>query len=698
MASVEEQVEYRYKQYLEGLGIRLFYKTDSMGDVVDTALETGASKSGGSGRNYPDIRFWADLGGGRAVPVMVEAKGVRGKLEKLDASGSVARESAWTSDSKPGARNPHKKGDMNWSVVEGYATNGAVHYARCVLENSGDAYDMALAIGVNGFLQDGELVCEHKTYLLSKGLGNIPQYLERLSGCGLKTLDGSLELFRHGCESELRVYVESAHLSKEEKENAKKKLEAELEASVKRIHQRLYDAEDLRNILSTNEKLYLFCALIMAGLPAYGDKGMSEDLLRGIEFDKRNDGTVVLDRVQEFLESRGNGEAKVNSIVNLFRPTLTRKNVWRVQPTSRESLIKTLYRQVKSEVVPYLTTKLRLDFTGRILNSLNDWVHIENDRANDVVLTPRFVCQMMARLCRTDRDSYVWDSAMGSAGMLVAALDIMESEVWDDERLTEAQKKAKISDIHTKQLLGVEILGNIYVLAVLNMILMGDGSSNVKNKDSFEYLNDEGLPDDFPANVFLLNPPYSQAGKGLNFVAKAVEIMDKGYACVLIQENAGSGNGGEYAKQILQRATLRASIHMPIDLFHGKSSVQTAVYLFECARPHQVDDMVTFIDMSEDGYARQNRKKSSSDVNLRDDGTAQARYAEVVARVLDKRPESDYYTEANGKLIRDSITLEGNDWTFAQHKKVDLRPTDDDFRKVVADYLAWRVSQVICSV
>lgn len=93
MASVEEQVEYRYKQYLEELGIRLFYKTDSMGDVIDTALETGASKSGGSGRNYPDIRFWADLGAGRAIPVMVEAKGARGKLEKLDASGSVARES-----------------------------------------------------------------------------------------------------------------------------------------------------------------------------------------------------------------------------------------------------------------------------------------------------------------------------------------------------------------------------------------------------------------------------------------------------------------------------------------------------------------------------------------------------------------------------------------------------------------------------
>lgn len=72
-----------------------------------------------------------------------------------------------------------------------------------------------------------------------------------------------------------------------------------------------------------------------------------------------------------------------------------------------------------------MESNLHLDFTGKILNSLGDWVHIENDRENDVVLTPRYVTTLMAKLARTNMDSFVWDRAMGSAGFLVSAMDIM---------------------------------------------------------------------------------------------------------------------------------------------------------------------------------------------------------------------------------------------------------------------------------
>lgn len=105
--------------------------------------------------------------------------------------------------------------------------------------------------------------------------------------------------------------------------------------------------------------------------------------------------------------------------------------------------------------------------------------------------------------------------------------------------------------------------------------------------------------------------------------------------------------------------------------------------------------MVIFIDFSNDGYARQNRKKSSQEVNLRDANHAAERYAEVEAIVLGKKPRTQYYTEENGLVIRDTVSLNGNDWTFAQHKVIDTMPTEEDFRKTVADYLAWKVSQAI---
>ena len=71
-----------------------------------------------------------------------------------------------------------------------------------------------------------------------------------------------------------------------------------------------------------------------------------------------------------------------------------------------------------------------------------------------------------------------------------------------------------------------------------------------------------------------------------------------------------------------------ASIKMPIDLFIGKSSVQTNVYVFRVGEAHQKDDVVKFIDFSVDGYTRSNRRKAS--VNLRDSNHAKERYQEVV--------------------------------------------------------------------
>ena len=337
-----------------------------------------------------------------------------------------------------------------------------------------------------------------------------------------------------------------------------------------------------------------------------------------------------------------------------------------------------------------LESNLHLDFTGRILNSLNDWVSIDNDAANDVVLTPRYVTQFMAKCARTNKDSFVWDKAMGSAGFLVSAMDIMIKDA--RETITDPDElDKKITQIKENQLLGIEILGNIYILAVLNMILMGDGSSSVLQGDSHEYV----LSQDFPANVFLLNPPYSAPGKGFNFVEEAFSQMTNGYGAILIQDSAGNGQGLPYTKRILQNNTLEASIKMPAGLFGNKASLSVCIFVFKVGRPHEADDLVTFIDMSEDGYSRLNRKKSTQDTNLRDTDNATGRYEEVLAHVLGKKPKTTYYTESNGKVIHDTISLNGDDWLFVQHQTLDGVPTEDDFKKVVANYLSWKVGSLL---
>lgn len=249
--------------------------------------------------------------------------------------------------------------------------------------------------------------------------------------------------------------------------------------------------------------------------------------------------------------------------------------------------------------------------------------------------------------------------------------------------------------------MGIEKLPDIYMLAVLNMILMKDGSANLIHGDSlrnFEGRYEQGnlKGEQFPANVFLLNPPYSADGKGLVFVEKAFGMMNHGgMAAVLIQENAGRGQGLPYAANILMNNTLLASIKMG-NIFCGKASVSTAIYVFHVGRPHEVEDIVKFIDFTNDGYQRQNRKKSSQRVNLRDVDHARERYAEIVKLVKYGKGFNDsnlnYYRDC---YIEEPISLTGTDWTFRQHKPVNLQPENSDFVSVIRNYIKWLTSVLI---
>lgn len=129
---------------------------------------------------------------------------------------------------------------------------------------------------------------------------------------------------------------------------------------------------------------------------------------------------------------------------------------------------------------------------------------------------------------------------------------------------------------------------------------------------------------------------------------------------------------------------------MPIDLFIGKSSVQTNIYVFRVAEPHQKDEIVKFIDFSNDGYTRTNRKKASN--NLRDTDNAKERYQEVVDLVRYGKSKLNIFTEK--EYYEGTIDPEnGADWN--QSAPIDTKPKLEDFKKTVSDYLAWEVSNIL---
>lgn len=670
--SIEERVEDWCKQQFKGQ--KYYTKTESINPEIEDALCKAPSKKGGSGTNYPDIKCFIETEQMRHIPVMIEVKGTKGDFVKLDANGNID--------------NKKKDNEPNYTNIAKYAVNGAVHYAHAIL-NFTESYKEVVAIGVNGFETEGEFKKEIGVYYVSKDNLFVPKLVGEYSDLSFLLNENVEEFVRK---------VDELELTEEEIENKKLELEDDIERKLKTLNQKMHDELSIE----VGSRVKLIAGLVMAGLGVPGKVAplKAEDLSGEIS-EEDNDGAKVMRKIKSYLKEKRLPKEKIEMICNVLSVVFIHSKL--AEPVNGESKLHTLYKDIKRDIMPFLTGELHnIDFTGRLFNVLNEWVDVPDGAENDVVLTPRYVTQMMARLCKVNMDSFVWDFATGSAGFLISAMNLMIADA-KAKINSPTERDKKILEIKMEQLLGIEKLPDIYLLAVLNMILMQDGSANIIHADSltqFEgnYEQGEHKGEPFPATVFLLNPPYSAAGKGFIFVRRALQMMNnqnrQGRAAILIQENAGSGNGLPYTKEILEKNTLLASIKMS-DIFCGKASVQTAVYVFEVGTPHESDNIVKFIDFSNDGYTRQNRKKSSQSVNLRDTDNAKERYDEVVRLVNHRGSVEGILNYFKGCYVEDTISPDGNDWTYSQHRKIDTRPTEEDFRQVVKDYLAWKVSEII---
>jgi hypothetical protein len=543
------------------------------------------------------------------------------------------------------------------------------------------SYTEIIAIGMTGHKDEAGKI-HHKIgvfYVSKSNLGagqKVGEYTD-FSFLAPKNFDGFIET------------VKTLQLSQEELDKLKEQREKEIDKTLTQLNQHIFDNE---SGIGESDRVYLVAASIIAtiGIPGKVAPLEKSDLKSSAEIGYR-DGDLMIKKIESFLSHKEIPDEKKNLIVRTLSNTILPDNINKVE--NGESQLKRVFTKIVDDLGIYYKIGLTTDFTGKLFNEMYGWLGFSQDKLNDVVLTPSYVANLLVKLARVNKDSYVWDFATGSAGLLVAAMNEMlndaKQNIKSPHELT--QKEIKIK---AEQLLGLELLSSVYMLAILNMILMGDGSSNILNIDSIKDFDGKygfGKTDSkFPADAFILNPPYSALGNGMNFVEKALGMMNKGYAAIIIQNSSGSGKAKDFNIRILEKHTLIASIKMPIDIFIGKSSVQTNIYVFKVNEKHHKDDIVKFIDFSNDGYTRTNRKKASS--NLQDTDKAKERYEEVVNLVrfgkskLNIFSEKEYY---EGTIDPNN----GADWN--QTAPIDTRPALDDFKKTVSDYLAWEVSDML---
>lgn len=570
--------------------------------------------------------------------------------------------------------------------ISDFAVNGALHYARAVIDSG--KYHEAVAVGVAG---DNEENVTIKVYYV---FGSAPNAYKELSK--VTTFD-----FLEN-ESTFETFYKDAILSEEEKHQILIDSQATLQGYAKKLNKLMHN----HNITAPQRVLYVSGMLLSMQdiVDCKGnkvDEGLIPEDLKGVQSETKRDGKKVVDQIKAFLDEREINEDKKTLMLASFgeiskdsqRDELITndKEVAQLLPQKENSVTKQIFTFIYENIFKSIDgLGGHIDIMGEMYSEFLKYA-LGDGKEIGIVLTPPYVTKMMAQILGITSESKVMDLATGSAGFLISAMELMIDHANASFGKGTSRANEEIAKLKKDNLLGIELNAEMYTLATTNMILRGDGSSRIEKGSAFN--RPESLFADFKANRVLLNPPFSYEENGLPFIAYGLDKMERGgLGAIIIQDSAGSGKATKTAKAILKKHTLLASIKMPVDLFVPMAGVQTSIYIFKAHEAHDYDQTVKFIDFRNDGFKRAKRGISEVDNPIQ-------RYQDVIKIYkAGKRAEvSKELWDLDAIFIEDFITDKGNDWNFEQHQVIDTKPTLEDFKKTVADYLAWEVEQLLKS-
>lgn len=377
--SVEPNIAELANGWLKSYKLNYKLEQESLNPEIDKALEDYFTKNGGSGRNRPDAKLLLQDKKLNYYPILIEYKGYKGRLVKLDACGHV--------------ENKTQKNEPLFKNINSYAVNGAVHYANALLHFTG--YTDIIAIGVTGYRDDmGHLQHEIGVYYVSKSNFGVGQKVGEYT---------DLSFLAHDNFDAFIEKVRSLSMTQEEIDKIKEQREREITISLTKLNNDIYQNE---NGLGENDRVYLVAASIIATLGVPGKVAPLEksDLISSSE-QGNTDGDIIFRKIKAFLNEKNLPEKKRQFIERILENTLTTDNINKAE--NGESQLKRVFTKIIDDLGIYYKIGLTTDFTGKLFNEMYSWLGFSQDKLNDVVLTPAYVARLLVRLARVNKDSYV---------------------------------------------------------------------------------------------------------------------------------------------------------------------------------------------------------------------------------------------------------------------------------------------------
>ncbi|WP_394217109.1 class I SAM-dependent DNA methyltransferase [Brachybacterium vulturis] len=613
----------------------LWEQGDGTPDLI--AALRGGSKGVGGGIGKPEFMFYSNH-----HLVIIEDKRRHEDLIFLDDSGDV---------------------DCAYPARQQYATNGAVHYARHILDNLGRVKGI-FAIGAVGDSTHFQTDVRYVTRSAIKALPFTTDFSE--------FAPGEIDEF-------YRVSV-LGELPREERS---------LQA-VKRIASRVH--EDMRNYgsLEGERKATTVSAILLA----LKNPDFNVSHLRGSTVAEQNDGQKIYNAASGYLDSQyvgaEGGNQRRGAIKDEF--SFLRSSVTLNSPRSDlggKTPLRVFAETLGSEVLDYVSSTSSFDILG---NFYGEFVKYGGSDGNSlgIVLTPHHITTLMADLIDVGRDDYVLDPCAGTAAFLVAAMRRMiERSDGSDEAL---------DDIRSHRLHGVELQEKLYAIGATNMILRGDGKANFRRNDIFHIDDAElrtsivnGVEVEHGFTKSLMNPPYSQ-GKSestrtlseLHFVIRALDLLNQDALLAAIvpasvmtnaKKNLGTKN------ELLSRHTLEAVITMNTQTFYGVGT-NPVIAIFRAGAPHPDDKRVSFIDYRDDGMTVRPH------VGLVGDGTQESKRRHLLRVFRGNEDEGSHF------IVKSQIRAE-DEWLHAFYYFNDEPPSLADLEGKMGDFIAFQLDMML---
>ena len=295
------------------------------------------------------------------------------------------------------------------------------------------------------------------------------------------------------------------------------------------------------------------------------------------------------------------------------------------------------------------------------------------------MLTPKHITELFCELAQLKPTDKVFDPCCGTAGFLIAAMHKMVKAT-DDE----AQRRS----IRRDQLFGIELQPYMFTIATTNMILRGDGKSNLHNldflKQNTSQLQLKGC------TVGMMNPPYSQGSKDnpslyeISFTEHLLDSLAEGArAIVIIPQSSVTGKSKEeqnIKNNILKHHTLEGVITLNKNTFY-RVGTNPCIAVFTAGIPHDKKHLCKFINFEDDGF------EVSKHIGLEETASAKDKRQHLLDVWFGR-------IESETKFCVETTIEADDEWLHAFYYFNDEIPTEKDFENTMADYLTFEFNML----